>query len=222
MSIEFVAFDVDGVIYSSENFLQESYYQGVIDYLKKNTSKNFIPPKKEDILKNVGKTYREILTSLFPDISEKEMVELRKFILRDLTLKISSKKGVLLNGVFETLSYLKNKNIKIGTASNGSKEYVEAVLRTYNIYEFFNEVKYVGIEEFREKTDILKYYKNKYNLKKNQIIMVGDRITDLIAAREAKTIFVGIKGHGHEKELEGSDFIINNLKQLIKIIESIE
>lgn len=220
MSIKFVAFDIDGVIFSSENFLQESYYNGVMEFLKKNPSKKFPPPKKEKILKFVGKTYKEILTGLFPGINNEEIIEMRKYILKSLIYNILSKKGVLLKGAKEILYYLKEKKIKTGTASNGSKIYVEAILQTYNLYEYFNEIIFVGVDNFEEKTDILKYYKKKYMLKKNEILMVGDRITDLNAAINADTLFAGIKGHGYEDELKGSDYIIDNLNQLINIIGS--
>ena len=60
MKVKFVAFDIDGVIFSSEYFLQESYFNGILEYVKKNPSLRLDPPEKNKILKLVGKTYKEI------------------------------------------------------------------------------------------------------------------------------------------------------------------
>ena len=216
--IKFIALDIDGVIYSSENFLHEAYKIGINDFLKDYPIEGIKVPQLQDIINLVGQTYKVIISNLFPKLEEKEKLILREYILKALIHLIEEKKGILLEGVYEFLNYFKNNKILIGTASNGSESYCEAVLKTYDLVKYFDERKYVDFFNFNDKSDILNHYKKKYNLKKDEILFIGDRFTDVEAAIKSQTLFIGISGHGNINELKNVKIIVNNLRESIPFI----
>ncbi len=220
--IKFCAFDIDGVIYSSENIIQTSYSKAVKQYIKENNNFNFPIPTKSEIIAQIGKTYKDIVSNLFPGITEKDAKGLRKLLLAILEEEIRSKNGIFYNKIVKVLKDLKEMDIIIGTGSNGAETYCNAILETYEIKKFFQEQKYVDFETYYEKTDLLKYYLKKYNLKSNELLFIGDRITDYNAAKNVNCIFIGVKGHGHDDELKDSDYIINDLLKIPSIAKKIK
>ncbi|MCX8059207.1 MAG: HAD hydrolase-like protein [Spirochaetes bacterium] len=216
--IKFIALDIDGVIYSSENFLHEAYQIGIKNFVKDYNIKDIKIPQLKDIINLVGQTYKIIISTLFPDLEEELKIVLRNYVLDALVNLISNKKGILLEGVYEFLKFSTENKYLIGTASNGSSTYCEAVLETYNISKYFNERVYVDFINFNDKADILDYYIDKYNLKNDELLFIGDRLADVNAAKKVNCLFIGISGHGSEDELKDANIVVNNLREAVPFI----
>jgi len=218
--IKSIALDIDGVIYSSEPFLHKAYTEAIKLFMKEQNISGYEVPSEKAILDNVGKTYRQIIKSLFPGISESSGTILRVYILNSLIAFIKQKKGILLPGVRSFLEKAREKGFLIGTGSNGSEIYCESVLATYNLSEFFNERKYVDFEKYLAKEDLLLFYINYYGILPEELLFIGDRETDVTAARKAKCSFIGVTGHGNPSELASVNKIVKNLGEILPYFES--
>ena len=218
--IKFIAFDIDGVIFDSSNFIEQAYSEAINLFCDQNPSLSLSKPKKSDIVFLIGKTYKEIVSSLFPYLADNYHDIFRQILLKILDQKIRNFEGNILKDSIEVIKNLHEHPYLIGTASNGSSIYGNAVLETYDLKRYFNEVLYVDFINFNSKKDILSFYLKKYNLKPSELIMVGDRYVDLAAARENLVYFCGIVGHGNLQEIAESDFIINSLISLPTVLNT--
>lgn len=218
--IKFIAFDIDGVIFDSSNFIEDAYSEAINLFCDKYPSLSLSKPKKSDIVFLIGKTYKEIVSALFPYLADNYHDIFRQILLKILEKKIKNFEGELSENSFEIIKELSNKGYLIGTASNGSSIYGNAVLETYGLNEFFNEILYVDFVNFNSKKDILSFYLKKYNLSPNELLMVGDRFVDFTAAKANLVYFCGIVGHGNLSEITESDFIINSLISLPTILST--
>lgn len=216
--IKFIAFDIDGVIYDSGNFIEQAYSEAINIFCDQNPDLSLSKPKKSDIVFLIGKTYKEIVSSLFPYLSDKYHDNFRKILLNILNERIRNFEGTIIENSIEVIKSLHNQNYILGTASNGSAIYGNAVLQTYQIDKYFNEIQYVDFIEFNSKKDILSYYLKKYSLKPTELLMVGDRLVDLQAAKANYVYFCGVVGHGNLSEIADSDFIINSIDFLPTIL----
>jgi len=60
--IKFIAFDIDGVIFDSSNFIEQAYSEAINQFCDQNPSLSLTKPKKSDIVFLIGKTYKEIVS----------------------------------------------------------------------------------------------------------------------------------------------------------------
>jgi len=219
--IKFIAFDIDGVLFDSSNFIEDAYSIAINQFCDRYPTLSLNKPQKADIVFLIGKTYKEIVSALFPYLPSDYHDIFRQHLLKILEEKIRNNEGKLTENSFEIIKNLSESNYLIGTASNGSSIYGNAVLQTYNLDKYFNETHFVDFQKFNSKKDILAYYLNKYNLKSNELLMVGDRLVDLNAARDNSVYFCGIVGHGNQSEIAKSDFMIHDLNSLPTILITI-
>ena len=126
---------------------------------------------------------------LFPELGAEAREYLSLRWTQNLVSLIRQKKGELISGVEETIPLLFNEGYRMLVASNGAKAYVEAILETYDLKKYFSEPFLYAEGEIRNKTDIVGLYLK--GLDYGKIIMIGDRLTDLDAARVNGIPFIG-------------------------------
>lgn len=205
----FIAFDLDGVLFSAEPFLGDAYREAIALVNERRPGSFPRVPSTREILDHVGWPVPVILRRLFPAI-EKEAVDL----LYDRTLpvictRVSRGEGELFPGVADTLARLQNAGYRLGVASNGRRPYVEAVLNAYAIAPRFVDLVAVDSGSQTSKSDILRSYVARHDVRPGQLVMVGDRASDVEAARELGCAFIGCDyGHGHRDEIAGAGPII--------------
>ena len=136
-------------------------------------------------------------------------------------------KKLFHKGILRHINLLKDLNkreIRLGIISGNTSK---IILDFLNNKDNKNKVRfdYVlttdGIYEGKTKADLIKELLNKWKIKNQDCIYVGDHPNDIIAAKNAKVISVGVPtGLNSKKELESykPDTIINNLDELKKFI----
>ena len=84
----------------------------------------------------------------------------------------------LYNNVIETLSYLKNKNIKLICLSATEINMLKMLLNRYKISDYFDEI--LGINDIyaKSKEDIAIDYINSSRIDKSSAILIGDTLHD--------------------------------------------
>ena len=216
----FIAFDLDGVLYSSEPFLGEAYRQSIAEVNRRRPGSFERVPGTREILDHVGWPVSVILERLFPAV-DPEAVRL----LYDVTLEVISdfvvrRQGILYPGVAETLAELDADGYLLAVASNGRARYIAAVIETYGLADLFVEP--VTADQVGDKEAVLHAYLARYAVPARSMIMVGDRASDVAAARAVGCHFVGCDyGHGHRQEIESAGPIVKRFSDLPAAIKEV-
>ncbi len=119
----------------------------------------------------------------------------------------------------ELLEELNKKKIKIGIVSNNKREFIKTTLSNkYNKninFEFILTCE--DLEDNSTKTDLLLKGLEILSLKRNEVMYVGDHVNDILAAKKAGVISVGISTGVHsfdELKQKNPDILIRNLNEL--------
>jgi HAD superfamily hydrolase (TIGR01549 family) len=121
-------------------------------------------------------------------------------------------------GAKETLEELRRRKILIGILTRNKKENAMAVGDKHGLK--FDAV--VGRDEGPVKPDAfgVLYLCERFGIKPQESLVVGDYLFDLLCARAAKAIPVLLKNHHKADEFaKHADFVIENIAGLLKIID---
>jgi len=216
----YLAFDIDGTIYDAGNILEEAFTEAVESLLKSGNYGDVKAPSREAITATLGYPLEKICLMLFPELGAGARGYLSLRWTENLVSLIRQKKGELITGVEETIPLLYNAGYRMLVASNGAKAYVEAILETYDLKKYFSEPFLYAEGEIRNKTDIVGLYLK--DLDFHKIIMIGDRLTDLDAAKINGIPFIGCAfGHAGEEEIAGERYIIHDFMEMMRVVEEI-
>lgn len=228
--LKFIFIDIDDTLLDFDACCKETIAKGFNDFN--------LGEFKDDTLK----MFHEVNDVLWHQIETKELTfeELKKIRFNKFFSKIGiSFDGVkfesyfrdnlydsciLEDGVVEVLSYLKNKNYILATASNGPYNQQIHRLKKADIYSYFDfnfiSEKIGYSKPSKEFFDEAIFKINqKYYIRRDECIMIGDSLTsDIQGGLNAcmKTCFYNKKN----KELKNfkGDFVIYKLKDLEKIL----
>ena len=204
-------FDLDGTLVETTK-LSIPIMQAEI---KKNKHLNIPSPKK--IQSAFGLPYKEFWELLTPDATEQEvrMISLR---WEQELLEIMKTENVLLPYAKEVLTELKRRGHTLTTASNCSTAYLNAILETQQIKDLFYEPLCVESVGGQKKKDILLAHFQ--HLDKSDAFMIGDRSSDLEAAKEHEIPSIACHfGFAEDGELEEADYHIYSLKDLLELFK---
>ncbi len=205
---------MDGTLYDCSGAIEEAYARAA-DFLSKESGKEVPPPKIDMIRSVLGNTMDNFFTPLFPSMGREWLKRIDEVCTRELMINVRAGKGELYSGVHDTFEKLKNSGWGILIASNGQREYLDAILETYDLGRFIaHEPVTVNYTAIKSKGDILAEYIRLFNMKK-RLVMVGDRKSDMVAARENGVYFIGCAfGHAGDDEISGADAIVYNMKEI--------
>lgn len=123
----------------------------------------------------------------------------------------------------ELASIIRDKNFKLGIVTNSPRPYATRVLSHHNI-RYDDLICFHDSEKRKPYPDPLLKCSLNLGVSPKNTISIGDNINDIIASKRAGMISVGVTwGESTEFELinAGSNFIINNPMELIKIIRGL-
>ncbi|MFH0922138.1 MAG: HAD family hydrolase [Fibrobacterota bacterium] len=202
MDIRAIIFDVDGTLFTSDAIVLSAYAGAITEYNAAHDATLPVPTLSA-ILNQLGNPGRVLLKNLFPDLPERSALALSAQIRKRLIQFIHEGKGRLFPYVRETLGLLHAQGYLLRVASNGNKDYIQAVLDHYRLTDFFGP--FIGLDnaDLKDKGDILNLYKSLLSLHDREMVMVGDRRSDLEAALKTGCFFLGLPGgHGSAEELK--------------------
>jgi phosphoglycolate phosphatase-like HAD superfamily hydrolase len=216
MHLSHLAFDMDGVIYSAENFIGNAYFKAI-----KSSGLNLPVPSTAQIMAQIGKPIREIFSNIFPGITGEEMAQLRNYTRKFVVQMVYEKKGIVYHGIPELIKTL-SAEYTLAACSNGGGRYVGAILKTYELDKYFIPVLTLESENSIHKGELLKSYISKNGNDSSAWVMIGDRKPDLDAAEFNNCLFIGCTwGRVYGSELTGADFIVKAPSEIISILSSI-
>ncbi|MFQ5744673.1 MAG: HAD family hydrolase [Acidobacteriota bacterium] len=218
-----IAFDLDGVLYSSEPFLGEAYREAIANVNARRPGSFPRVPSTREILDHVGWPVPVILERLFPALDPAAVELLYAETLATICAHAVRGEGILFSGVPETLARLQCDGFLLAVASNGRRQYVETVLGAHGIARYFTAL--VSVDRngaIKEKADILQAYLAREQLTPERLIMVGDRASDAEAAVAVGCRFIGCDyGHGYRREIEQAGPVISAFDELPRVLTAV-
>ncbi len=216
--VRYLAFDIDGTLFSSEDIILDVYKESILLY-KKKTGTNLELPSKEKIMAQIGKPVKTIFLNLVPQLSEKDRDSISDDVLRILCEKVLSGEGHIYEDVKETLIHLHQNSFILVTASNGRAKYIDSILKVVGVDHLFSHKVTLDYQSLMVKGDILLYYIENYKIQSNQILMIGDRFSDFEAAQKAMTPFLFCEyGHAELGEIPSYTAKCSKISELIEIL----
>jgi phosphoglycolate phosphatase len=213
-----ICFDLDGVLYSSEPFLGDAYREAIALVNQRRPGSFARVPSTGEILAHVGWPVSVILQRLFPSVDEEAVRLLYGVTLEVICRRVEAREGNLYPDVPETLRHLGAEGHRLAVASNGRAPYVESVLRAYALADLF--MPRVTADEVGDKTAVLRAYLARLAVSPAATVMIGDRASDVEAARAVGCRFIGCDyGHGHRAEIEGAGPIVARFAELSEAVE---
>ena len=208
-----VAFDLDGVLFSSEPFLGAAYREAIQLVNRQRPGSFSRVPETREILDHVGWPVPIILARLFPAVGEEAVQLLHVATLDVICTRVAAGEGTLYSDVAETLRSLERQGYALAIASNGRGPYIEAVLTTYGIVDCF--LPRVTADMVGDKGAILRTYSERHGIGPTGMVMIGDRTSDVEAAQAIGCGFIGCDyGHGYRQEIEAAGPVVSRFRDL--------
>ena len=148
---------------------------------------------------------------------EKKLTEILEEQLVSQNIEVKA-----LDGVVELLNYLKAKGYFLGVATADTKRSTIHSLKKSGIYDYFD---YVGCDEAgvapKPSSQMALHFCNQVNIATNEILIVGDSVTDMQFAENAGADFVGIRtAYNRYQEFEQKNKkMVESMKDIIAICD---
>jgi len=166
----------------------------------------------------VPKLVERALTGELEGRPIKEVFDIAYPIFLDLYEDNSAERSYLYDGVREGLDYLKSQRYQLGCVTNKSEQFTHPLLKALGI---FNDFKIIisGDTLAKRKPDPmpLLYCAERFNLKPEECLMLGDSVSDVKAARAAGFDIICMSygyNHGNDIADENPDLVIDSMSQL--------
>lgn len=194
-----VFFDLDGVLIDTYRVWYHLFNQ-TLEYF------GYRPITLRTFAQNWGQSTEEDVRIFMPDVKLNDVVTFfsKNFIKFIKYMKVNKDARKALAG-------LKSNGLKIGCLTNSHRDITEFEIRKSGLDKYFDIV-ITADDVKRPKPDpemILKACK-KLRVKKNEIIFIGDTMTDLKTAESARCLFVGYRMK--------TKLNIKNLRELDRLI----
>lgn len=208
-----ILFDLDGTLYSSRGILPDAYRAGIRAFNEKYEADVQVPSDKA-IFNQVGNPADEIYNNLFSGLTAGDRGRLQKKIFSDLLRRIRNAEGELYEGTSSVLSEL-TRSHNLGLVTNAQTEYMEAVLETHDLNQYFGRTLCNDDAPNGTKGEIVAQQLEHFGVNGADGLMVGDRTSDREAARKHELTFVGCRfGYGSADLFEDVS-TINTLPELL-------
>ncbi|MEK8126806.1 HAD family hydrolase [Paenibacillus filicis] len=217
---EAMIFDVDGTLFRTETLLLPAYYT-TFDRLRSEGLFRGETPPEHYIISGLGMLLEEIWEQVLPDYGRDVRRRADELLLKLQLDGLKLGEGELYEGVEETLRSLRERGVRLFTASNGLEAYVKGVIQHQGLEPLFEPEGLYSAGEYRtrSKVDLVRLLVEKHGLK--NVWMVGDRSSDVEAGKENGLFVVGCDYAGFRKphELEGADVRIASFAELLELVD---
>ncbi len=213
-----IIFDLDGTLFQTDKLVIPAF-NNTFKKLQSDGYRIDKIPNNQEILSVIGLTLDEIWEKLLNNLKKDIHYKASEYLLMYEIEGIREGYGNLYSGVIETLIKLKNNDYKLYVASNGLKNYVYEVTKSFNINHLFDDI--YSAEDFNtnSKSKLVRKIITIHNINKG--VIVGDRLSDVEAGKNNNLYVIGCDfGFSSKNELNNSDIIINEFTQIIDILEN--
>lgn len=128
----------------------------------------------------------------------------------------------LYGGIEFTLRELAKSGKRLAVATSKPEIFANKILRHFGLLEFFPSVAGATLDSSRvAKADVIKYALGKFSIRADGAVMVGDRMHDILGAKENGLHAAGVLyGYGSREELvsAGADFVAETPNDILKFV----
>jgi HAD superfamily hydrolase (TIGR01549 family) len=207
-----IIFDIDGTLTSSNQLIFASFNHVAEKYLDKHFS-------DKEITQLFGPTEDVILKQLIPDNYEEARRDYYDFYKQNHDM------ADLYPGIIEVLDFLKDKNILLSIYTGKGRDASVITLKELRVFDYFDMI-ITGdeVKEHKPSPEGITLFQEKFNLPKENILMVGDAPADINAARAAgvKVASVIWDSYSKDKVLKLSpDFLFSSVSELKEFLQRV-
>lgn len=214
-NIKTIFFDYDGTLHNSIKIYAPSFRKAY-DFLVKNKHAEKRDFTDTEISYWLGFSSKDMWENFMPNLDENIRNEASKIIGSDMINQLSLGKAVLYEGAIDVLKYLKNKGYDLVFISNCGLKYMEMNKNLFDLDHYFKKMVCSQEHNYIPKYEILKKIKNNY---KEDMVIIGDRIQDIESGKKNNIYSIACNyGYGSTKELENADYMIDDIKDIMKLL----
>ncbi len=211
-----VIFDLDGTLMDTSEGIYKS-----VDYTLEKYGLAF--KNIEDRNNIIGPPIGNFFQSYFKldDKQKNEMVTCFRDNYKDVNLLFAT----VYDNIFDFLNVLKELNIKAGVATYKRYDYANKILDEFELSNLFDDIQGSDFESKLTKKDILANCIEKLGVSKDEVLFVGDTLSDLEASKSLGVDFVAVTyGFGLYEDMEyvkeNSVFIADTVNDIIQYIKN--
>ena len=215
---KYLLFDLDGTLTDSEEGITKSVSYALINLgvndLPMDIKRKFIgPPLKESFSKYCG----------FDEETVKKAIKL----YRERYSTVGKYENRPYAGIPEMLKALKSDGRVLIIASSKPTEFIEDILKKFDIYEYFDIISGADMAGLKgEKEDVIKEALKRLGIdseeKKKEAVMIGDRHYDIAGAKHFNLDSIGVNyGFASDKnELKdaGATYVVDTVSELKELL----
>jgi len=201
-------FDMDGVLIDSFEAHYESW--------KRVAETHGLPLSRADFARTFGRTSREIIQTLWPEIGcDEARVQAIDDEKEAFFREIIADRLPEMPGARELLASLRREGWKIAIGSSGPPENVRLVVRAYGAEFFDAVVTGMDVQRGKPEPDVFLLASERTGVEPRRCVVLEDAPAGIEAAHRAGMVAVGVASTGRSREqLAAAELVVESLAEL--------
>lgn len=213
--IKAILFDIDGVIFESEEIHYEAEAQ-TLNELGFSVTKDFIRDNYSGV--RLDQEFLDISKRFNRPVSYPEAVKIRDRILTQKTLN-----GFPLVPYAQEVIKDLSKNYLLAVASSGEKRFMKKALETAGILHYFNATVFgEDIEKPKPNPDAFLKVAKALGVNPSECLVIEDSPSGFKAAKSAGMVLIARKAeHNKHRDFSTADYVVEDLRDIPKIVQKL-
>lgn len=209
---------IKGVIYDLDDLMVNSHplHYKTDKLLLKKYGYNLDSVPKELLSKFVGMRTVDVWNIIIRELNLKEGIDYLHKKRTQLFLKLVEKELKIMPGLLHSLKLLKENKFKLAIASSGIREYIQIVLKKFNLTQYFDSV-ISGDDVKVGKPDPEIYITTcrELNLNPGECLVLEDATNGIESAKKAGCKCIAIRNlNTPPQNYSKADLVLNSLEEL--------